>query len=373
MTLTSAFALRALGLGLGLFVAAPASDGDAGKSEAPSEAVGDREPGADPGDASETEGRGGPLQRPVVEADSAREAFDSGLEAVAAGEYDAAVVAFETAYALDPHPVTLFNLALALERAGREPEAWELFTATLDIVDSDAERQEIRDHLRELDRTVAVIEVAATPRYRVCIDGAAMPQRRGGRYRLALAPGEHALLVDRDRLELELRPGERRIVLLEDYAAPSSTHARGPLMPAMLGTAIGTGAAAVGLGVGAIVAPNDGVRTGLGAGAAASAGVALTTSLVALLIESRKIRELERRQRAPEPEAAPPCPGSTEIDQRLDLRIVPNVARPASFPALELAPEPEPREAAQAFPHPRSLRPGREQARAQNRAESATP
>src|SRR5690242_8814364 len=83
--------------------------------------------------------------------ETAKQAFDAGLTAVAAGEYEVAISAFERAYRLRPHTVTLFNLALALEKAGRRPEAWELFDDIVDVVESNAERREVRRHMRAIE------------------------------------------------------------------------------------------------------------------------------------------------------------------------------------------------------------------------------
>lgn len=264
----------------------------------------------------------------------AKEAFDKGLAAVALGEFQTAVDSFERAYSLRPHPVTLFNLALALEKADRLPEAWEVFETVIDLVESDAERREVRRHMRAIATKIAVLEVHATPRVRLCLDGGDMPSDENDRLRLALDPGEHTLLLDDHQLDIDLEPGDQRVLLLEDSDLWIEGRRRSPLMPAMIGTAIGTGTLALGLGIGAAAADDPQTRTGLAAGAATSAGLAVAAGVVALLIETRMLRE----RGGPEEPETPACPGSEQLDQRIDLRLAPTIRRPAEFTRLELVP-----------------------------------
>ncbi len=258
----------------------------------------------------------------------AKEAFDSGLLAVTAGEYQAAVDSFERAYSLRPHPVTLFNLALALEKAQRLPEAWEVFEAVIDLVESDAERREVRRHMREIATQIAILEVHATPLVRLCLDGADMPRDQNRNLRLALAPAVHTLVLDHHEMTVELEPGDQRVLLLEG-SEKFVEHRRkpSPLVPAMIGTAIGAGGLASGLAVGAAVTNDSQLRTGLASGAAASAGLAVAASVVALLLHTRSVKEAEEID---DPDL-PGCPGSPELEQRIDLRLAPTIRRPAAF------------------------------------------
>jgi hypothetical protein len=227
--------------------------------------------------------------QPADDREAAKRAFDRGLEAVGRGEFEAAVTEFEQAYRTRPHPVTLFNLALALEKAGRLPEAWELFDAVVDVVETEAERREVRRHMRTIANQIAIVEIDARPRRRLCLDGVAMPAGETSNYRLAVEAGRHQLLLDDHELEMEFTPGDRRVLLLDDIDELAERgRQRGPLMPAMIGVTIGSGALALGLGVGVAVTSHEQTRTGLAAGAAASAGVAVAAGVVAPLIEQPK-------------------------------------------------------------------------------------
>ncbi len=266
----------------------------------------------------------------------AKQAFDRGLAAVAQGEFVAAVEYFEEAFLLRPHPVTLFNLALALEKADRLPEAWELFDAVVDLVESDAERREVRRHMRTIAGEIAILEVRATPERRICIDGVAMPDDDVADYRLAVEPGRHRIILDDHDFMVDLDAGDRRMLLLQDSTTLMVAPRRGRLMPAMLGTAIGTGGLALVMGVGAAVVDEDRTRTGLAATAATGAGLAVAAGIVALLIETRTIRDPTIEEPVTsEPE--PYCPGSPELENRLDLQLAPKIEKPAKF-ALESSP-----------------------------------
>ena len=322
-------ALAPVALGLGLALFAPASEGGAPADDRPQvEDPGELDADADVGgDQAEEQTQDEDASQQSVDAgadatDAAKDAFDAGLSAVASGEFEAAVEAFEQAYRLRPHPVALFNLALALERAERYVEAWELFHATLPLVESKKEREEIRAHLGELDEHVAVLRVEAMAHERLCIAGADFPTTSDGEYRVALAPGSHELLLDASEIGIELQPGEHRFMVLDNRRAEPSRERR--LGPAMTGVAIGAGLAGVGLGVGAALVEPRPLQVGFGAGAAAAAGLAVGASIIALVAQRKKKRRRARERLA--------CPGAPGLGERIDLRLVPMVELPAEFP-----------------------------------------
>jgi hypothetical protein len=305
---------------------------------------------------------------PADEREAAKRAFDRGLEAVARGEYEAAVSEFEQAYRIRPHPVTLFNLALALEKAGRLPEAWELFDAVVEVVETDAERREVRRHMRTIANQIAIVEIDARPRRRLCIDGVAMPAGATSNYRIAIEAGRHQLLLDDHELEVEFTAGDRRVLLLDDADEYVEQRRRGPLMPAMVGVTIGSGALALGLGIGASVITHEPTRTGLAVGAAGSAGVAVAAGIVALLVETRTITTPNRKQR----DRGRECPGSEQLERRLDLQLAPMIQQPlAEAPSSSLVSQPQAAAIPAEFPHPRSIAPPR--ANAQKRPPITTP
>ncbi|KIG13464.1 hypothetical protein DB30_08030 [Enhygromyxa salina] len=296
--------------------------------------------------------------------ETAKRSFDAGMAAIASGEFDLAVSSFERAHSMLPHPVTLFNLALALEKAKRLPEAWELFDDIIDTVESNAERREVRRHMRTIESKIAIVEVDAHPRKRLCIDGLDMPRGETSDYRLAVDPGRYDMLLDEHAFSVEFEAGDRRVLLLDraDNLVPSERG--GVLLPAMAGTAIGTGALALVLGISAATTKDDLAQTSLAVGTATSAGLAVAASVVVLLLETRVIEDRTRSY----PEGAnrktgTTCPGSPKLERRLDLQIGPTLDRPVEF---SIAPSLQPRPTAvtasvpsEEFPHPHAIQPPR--------------
>jgi hypothetical protein len=338
----------ALAYSVSLFAAPPAEADDAVQPAGHADAV-----DLPPSDESETPAE--PAE-PADPRESAKQAFDAGLAAVGSGEYAAAISAFERAYGLRPHTVTLFNLALALEKADRLPEAWELFDDIVDIVESNAERREIRRHMRTIEAEIAIVEIDAKPKTRLCIDGIDMPEGDVSGFRLAVDPGRHELLLDDQLFAVAFEAGDRRVLLLEDADELLGGRRRGVLMPAMIGTAIGTGTLALAFGIGAAASTNPDTRTGLAASAATSAGLAVAAGVVALLLETRKLEDPTARV---DPEGGQSCPGSTVLERRLDLRLGPTIGRPAEFAFVPPTPTRPVPATVLAFPHPHGLQPPR--------------
>lgn len=272
---------------------------------------------------------------------AAKLAFDEGLEAVADERYDQAIDAFHRAHALHPHPVTLFNLALSLEKADRLPESWSLFERVLGQLDDPNERQEVRRHLNAIEARIAIVEVDAQPTYRLCIDGHVMPAGPNGRPRMVLDAGTHGIDLDEHHIEIDLGAGERRLLLLDD---PSARHGdiNDELTVPMLGVTIGGGALAIGFGIGAAVAQQPDARTGMAIGAASGAGLAVGAGLVALLLDRRLIHARKSKRRQQRDAEALVCPGSPAIAARVDVQLAesPPVELPAGLPTTTNAPTP---------------------------------
>ncbi len=271
---------------------------------------------------------------PAAREAAAKEAFDHGLSAVSRGDYSDAVISFRRAYEFRPHPVALFNLALALEKAERLPEAWTVFDTLVDAVESKAETREIRRHMSAIAADIAILEVASTAApTRLCIDGLDILERGPTHRQIALEPGVHQLQIDDRQLSVRLGPGERRVVLLDPETARPQVPSKTRGLPASIGVGIGAGALAVGLGAAALTptlpAPQ---RRGLGMGAVGSAGVALTASVIAIILERRSARRGSSADRAARgtSESAQtngrsrttlPCPGSPALERRIDIEL----------------------------------------------------
>lgn len=82
-------------------------------------------------------------------------AYSDGKQKYAAGDYAGAAVDFRTAYAADPDPAYLFNLAQALRLAKACDDAALSYRTFLAEVPDAKNRAEIEGYLRDLDRCAA--------------------------------------------------------------------------------------------------------------------------------------------------------------------------------------------------------------------------
>lgn len=165
-------------------------------------------------------------------ATQAKQNFERGLAHADRGEIDAAIEAFEAAYAASPHPTVLFNLGQAYSISGRPVEALRALRTYLEQAKPDAARKaEAEQLVRFNEGRVGRVTLSVEPaEARLFIDGRA--------YGLAsevttleLAAGTHVLRAEangyRDATqEFVLRPWrgeEARIALaLEPTPLPAA-------------------------------------------------------------------------------------------------------------------------------------------------------
>ena len=112
--------------------------------------------------------RGG--AQPAADVDRAKDSFKAGATAYAAGEYLAAIQAFETAYELTPLPPIAFSLAQSHRRqyfASRDrahlDKAVALFRRYVEEVQSGGRRADALDALSQLEPLAALAGAAAAP------------------------------------------------------------------------------------------------------------------------------------------------------------------------------------------------------------------
>lgn len=102
---------------------------------------------------------------PATPQDEARAEFEAGRAAFRARDFAAARARFERAYALDPSPVLLYNLARACEESGDAEKAIDYFRLYL-------EREPQADDRPDVERRIRVMEAIVT-RERAARDAAA--------------------------------------------------------------------------------------------------------------------------------------------------------------------------------------------------------
>jgi hypothetical protein len=108
--------------------------------------------------------------QPAADVDRAKDSFKAGATAYAAGEYLAAIQAFEAAYALTPLPPIAFSLAQSYRRqyfAGRDrahlDKAITLFRRYVEEVQSGGRRADALDALSQLEPLAAVAGGGGAP------------------------------------------------------------------------------------------------------------------------------------------------------------------------------------------------------------------
>ncbi|MEX1367108.1 MAG: tetratricopeptide repeat protein [Nannocystaceae bacterium] len=237
-----------------------------------------------------------PPQQRLAEAGKA---FNLGVEAFKEERYEDALLLFSQAQRLAPHPDTLYNLGLTQQLVGEHLQAWRSFEQLLAQTDDETEREELLAMQGQSRAHVVKLRVRLEPPQEVCFDGRPMPEQDGVQAVLT-TPGEHRLDFDRGMRVLQLEGGETRMLELS-VPPPLPPPPPRRRLRALSGLAIAGAGAAAGLGLGAGLVGDERLQLGLGAGAAAMGTMALTTTIVALVVHRRM-----RRWTPPPPRD--PCP-----------------------------------------------------------------
>jgi hypothetical protein len=152
---------------------------------------------------------------PGCDADAAecgKRAFDAGIEAYRAKNYSEASERFQSAYELRPHPVVLFNWALAELRLEKYVEALEHFEALLADSETPADlRATIEEEKATAERKVGTIEVDAGGEGKIFVDERVFEGKTAS---ARVNPGTHHVRVEIDgrdavKRDVTLKPGER--------------------------------------------------------------------------------------------------------------------------------------------------------------------
>jgi hypothetical protein len=134
-------------------------------------------------------------------ADQANTLKQQGLRAAKEKNWEVARERFEQSYALDPRPLTLFNLAVAQEHTSRLVEARESYAAFLEqpaTSESEPFRALARRAIATLDEAIPTLRIRATnlgPDDTIELDGKAVTITEP----LAIDPGSHTVAVRRGR------------------------------------------------------------------------------------------------------------------------------------------------------------------------------
>jgi len=114
--------------------------------------------------------------------------FAEGERAFIRGDFVQAAAEFEAAYLANPHPISLWNAAFSWERAGERVKAANFYRRFLAEAPSEtANRDRATSSLRELQKSVALIEIVAPDASSVRVD----ERDFGADRQVYVAPGTH--------------------------------------------------------------------------------------------------------------------------------------------------------------------------------------
>src|SRR5688500_18742243 len=85
----------------------------------------------------------------------ARRAYEKGAQLYRSGQYEEAIAAFRQAYALQPHPALLFNIAQAQEKLGELEGALESDRGYLDGAPEAKDRAAVKAAIANLEERLA--------------------------------------------------------------------------------------------------------------------------------------------------------------------------------------------------------------------------
>jgi len=138
---------------------------------------------------------------PRAHADEASTLKQQGLKAAQNKNWELARERFEQSYALDPRPLTLFNLAVAQEHTDKLIAARESYAVFLEQAatgESEPFRKLARDAIPTLDKVIPTLRIRATGLAaddRIEVDG----REASTAAPIPLDPGSHTIAVRRSR------------------------------------------------------------------------------------------------------------------------------------------------------------------------------
>jgi hypothetical protein len=165
---------------------------------------------------------------PIARADQASTLKQQGLKAAQDKNWEVARERFEQSYALDPRPLTLFNLAVAQEHTDKLVEARASYTTFLEqpaTGDSEQFRKLAKDAIPALDKAIPTLHVRASGLAAgdvIELDGSALSTEAA----IPLDPGSHTIVVRRGRDSIAqrtvtlVRAGRDEVELVVPIAAP---------------------------------------------------------------------------------------------------------------------------------------------------------
>jgi tetratricopeptide (TPR) repeat protein len=123
-----------------------------------------------------------------ADSDRAKDLFERGSSAFHAGNFPRALELFREAYAIDPHPILMYNIARAEESVGNATEAVRAFRKYLEL-DPDAEdKGAVEQRIATLERELAEKRALEKQRDKARKDAEIERQRRRARPEKRVSP-----------------------------------------------------------------------------------------------------------------------------------------------------------------------------------------
>src|SRR5262249_41975591 len=138
------------------------------------------------------------LSTPPGDVEQARSDFERGSALYRAGDFRAALEAFEAAQARAPAPQNLFNIARCQERLGQLADAVDSYSAYLAAAPDAADRAAVSARIEELRARLpleASLRISVEPPSAVAVDGEAAGQSPVS---VRLPPGAHHVRATQD-------------------------------------------------------------------------------------------------------------------------------------------------------------------------------
>ena len=154
------------------------------------------------------------LSTPPGDVEQARADFERGAALYRAGDFRAALAAFEAAQARAPAPQSLFNIARCQERLGQLADAVDSYTAYLAVAPDAPDRPAVSSRIEDLRARLpleASLRISVEPPSPVAVDG---EPAGTSPVSVRLAPGTHRVRAAQGgyqplEREVELAPGGR--------------------------------------------------------------------------------------------------------------------------------------------------------------------
>jgi tetratricopeptide (TPR) repeat protein len=124
----------------------------------------------------------------TADAERAKDLFEQGSSAFHAGEFPRALELFREAYAIDPHPILMYNIARSEESLGNAKDAIRAFRKYLELAPEAEDRGAVEQRISTLAKQLAEKQALERQRDKARRDAAAERERAKRRPERKVSP-----------------------------------------------------------------------------------------------------------------------------------------------------------------------------------------